>query len=695
MTKRLINYLTIIAFVIPFTLLIVDSGVLFPFITTKALLFRSLVSLSFVFIVWLYLINPGSFPKNNYLFLAIVLFLIANILSTVFSVTPYRSFWGNAERMEGLWSMFFYLGYLFLLLTIFQFSPERRKIIFISILIVTTLISLIQINQAFFQGNVRPSATLGNATYIGFVNLLMIFLILFFFADSRNLSEKAIYLLLIFVNFISLLGSQTRGSILGLLTGIIFALFFYGLFIKVKTSKKILFFALGFLIILSFYFFLKTDFALKIIGINRLAETLKNPVSVFPRIFAWKIFLDAFKEKPIFGWGQESLPIAFFSHFDPRLYLYEKAIFDRPHNKFIEVLVSTGIVGFMTWVLIFVAFVYYLIKQNFNLYQKSILFGSLFAYLGQVFSLFDMQASYLIFFFILSLVTPKVEAKEDREKFIRPYLVLVSGIVLILIVIHLQHYYVVRNIIKALIGVNPNTGNFDSNYSSFEFKRISNIAGPFLTEEAIMIGNYLSGSINKINNLGDFLNLFEVIDKAYQKDHLDFRLANIYIGNLYIWIEIQKQLGQNYNLTLAKIEKIFNDLINAYPLVPETYAQYAFFLAQTKNLNSALAILEKGEGKIAYLYPKYFLQESLVLLDLGEEKLAYEKLNKFKATNTSLLDINDYQIMLKVYLANQDVENSKLLISQWLKLDNLSSTKELIIKILSKYNQAKILNLDI
>ncbi len=97
MAKNLINYLTIILFLIPFTLLIVDNSVLFPYITTKALIFRGLVTIGLVFALWLYLLNPGTFPKKNYLFLAIVLFLFANIISTIFSINPFRSFLGNAE----------------------------------------------------------------------------------------------------------------------------------------------------------------------------------------------------------------------------------------------------------------------------------------------------------------------------------------------------------------------------------------------------------------------------------------------------------------------------------------------------------------------------------------------------------------------------------------------------------------------
>lgn len=695
MTNKLTNYLTAVLFLIPFTLLVVDSSVLFPFITTKALIFRSLVSVAFFLAAWLYLINPGSFPKKNYLFLAIVIFFITNILSTVFSINPYRSFWGNAERMEGLWSMFFYLGYLFLLITLFQFAPEKKKTIFISILIVTTLISFIQINQAFFKGIVRPSATLGNATYVGFVNLLMIFLILFFLSDSKNFVEKWIYLALIIVNFISLLGSQTRGSILGLLTGVFFALIFYGFFVKIKASKKILFFILGFLIILGFYFFLQTGFAMQIPGIGRLAETLKNPTSVFPRIFAWKIFLDAFKAKPIFGWGQESLPVAFFIHFNPQIYIFEKAIFDRPHNKFIEVLVSTGIVGFIGWILIFVAFVYYLLKQNFNLYQKSILIGLLFAYFGQSFSLFDMQASYLVFFFALSLVVSKIEVKENREKFIRPYLVFVAGVIIVFLIIHVQHYYIVRKIIDSLIGVNPETKLPDPVYAASEFKRLSGIAGPFLTEEAIMIANYLSNNLNRINNFSVYQDLSWVIDKAYSQDRYDYRLANIYIGNLYVWLEILKQMGQDHQPIFSKIEKVYQSLLRVYPKIPEIYILYGNFLAREKDPTLGMRVFEQGEKEISSLYPKYLLQETAALISLGQKKLAYEKLKKFNQINKFNLDFYDYQLMLEVYAANQDVENIKITANKMLDLNKSSSTKAIIREILLKYNQDKILNLDI
>jgi O-antigen ligase len=685
MTKKLVNYLTIILFLIPFSLLIVDNDVLFPFITTKAIFFRILVSLGLIFSLWLYLLNPSTFPKKNYLFLAICLFFIANIISTIFSVNPYRSFWGNAERMEGTWSLFFYLSYFFLLFTLFQFNPQAKKTIFYSILIVTTLISIIELQQAFILKEERPSATLGNPTYIGFLNLLTIFLILYFYFEAKTF-EKYFYVPLIALNFLSLIASQTRGSILGLLVGIFVFVFFYLLLSKIETKKKILAFSLFFIFLISFFFFLKTDIALQIPGIKRLSETLQNPVSVFPRFYAWKIFLNAFQEKPFFGWGPETMPIAFFSNFDPRIFNYEQAIFDRPHNKFIEVLVSIGIFGFISWLLIFLAFIYYVFKTNINFYQKSALLAFLFSYLAQNFSLFDMQASYILFFYGLSLITQKIEFKENKERFIRPYLILISGLSLIVIIIHLQHLYIVRKIISYLRESDPKIAGEG-------FLRLSEIAGPFLSEEAHMAMNYFVSNLNKIKDTQTFYNFYDVVKKAYEKDNKEYKTINTYLSFKTMLIEVQKQIGQDPSKEIQEVQKIYENLISMYPNYHEIYVNYAKFLYENGQKEKARDILTQGE-KIAKNYPKYYLYEAVFYYSLNENKLAYEKINLALKNNFQFSLDQDFEAGLRIYLANQDVENSKKLISLWLKQNNSSSTKQKIAEILEQYHQTQILKLD-
>jgi O-antigen ligase len=686
MTQRLINYLTIVLFFIPFTLLVVDNQVLFPFITTKALIFRFLTTLSLFLIVWIYLLNPKSFPYKNYLILAFVIFFLSNIVSNILSVNPFRSFWGNAERMEGLWSLFFYLIYFFSLFTLFSFAPSARKIIFYSFLIVSCLISLIQINQGLFEKTARPYSTLGNATYIGFLNILTIILILFFIFDTKKIFEKFVYILLIFLNVISLLISQTRGSILAYLAAVLAFLFFYSMFSQIEKKKKILILLSGVVFLILFFFFLRTDFALKIPGISRLSETLKNPVSVFPRLFAWKIFLEGFKDRPIFGWGQETMPIVFFKYFNPEIFKYEQAIFDRPHNKFIEVLSSLGVVGFLSWFLIFVAFFYYLLKKNFNIYQKASLFSFIIAYFVQNFSLFDMQASYLILFFALSFVAPKTEINEDKERFIRPYLILTGGICSIFILIHFQHYHVVKSIITFLREENPQV-------SAKGFDKISKIAGPFLTEEANMVMTYLSNNIRNIKDFQTLNTFFEIIKFAYYKEPWDYRLANNYINTKTILADIKKSSNLDFNEDLKDVELVYQRLLKEYYRFPEVYTGYAYFLINFGRREDAYEILKKGE-EISKNYPFYFLIEANIFKLINENDKAYEKVKHFLASKATISQDYQFKLILDILLSKKDVENSKMIIKEWLTVNNSSSTKENINEILKNYNMLDVLKLD-
>jgi O-antigen ligase len=713
MTKKLTSYLTFILFLIPFSLWIVDNDAFFPFITTKALFFRILVSIGLAIAVWIYLLNPETFPKKNYLFLAIVLFFLANIIATIFSVNPYRSFWGNAERMEGLWSLFFYLSYFFLLFTLFQFNPQSKKIIFYSILIVSVFVSGLEIHQAFYQKADRPVTTLGNATYIGFFNMLVIFLILYFFFESNEFS-KYVLMLLASINLLSLIGSQTRGSILGLLVGTIVFFFSYLIFSKIEIRKKIIFIFIIFLFLGSFFFFLKTDLALQVPGIKRISETLQNPVSVFPRLYAWKIFFNAYLDKPMFGWGQETMPVAFFAKLDPHLFNFEQAIFDRPHNKFVEVLATTGAVGFIAWLLIFVAFIYYVFKAEINLYQKSALLAFIFGYLAQNFSLFDMQASYILFFFGLSLVTPNADYRKTRNDFfIRPYLVFVFGLVAVLIVIHLQHFYIVRKIITYTRDYNPNRlgPNVDVDTKAEYVKkaaeglsRLSQIAGPFLTEEAIMANSYLNErtmidnsrvgfNFNYIRDYNTFFQFYDLIQRAYKQDKNDYRILSAYLLLKLSMIDILKQMGKDINNEIYEAEKMYNDGLGIYSNFPEFYLNFAQFFRSAGKYDKAKEILTNGE-KSAINYPRYYFYEAGLYLSWQEPKIAYAKLNLALSKNFQPRFDNEFETTLNIYLENNDVENSKKIISLWLNVNNSSSTEGKITKILTEKKKLEILKVD-
>jgi len=618
-------------FFVPFTLLIFDSNVLFPYITTKAIIFRILITITLPFAFYLFLLdkNPLEKLKSNYLLLSFFLFFFFYSLSGFLGLNPFRSFWGNAERMEGIWSLLFYLFYFFILFLLFTLEPNYKKTLFYSFLIISFFISFIEIQQYFTLGAKRPSATLGNPTYIGFFNLLIFFVILYFIFEEKNSLTKFFYFLVMIFNLISLLTSETRGSLLGLFIGILAFFLYYFFFSKIERIKKIKIFAFSLSFFLVFLFLIYyTPIASKLPGFNRLNETLRNPISVFPRLFAWKIFFDAFKARPILGYGPETEPMVFFKFFDTKIYEYETAIFDRPHNKFVQILVNSGILGFTSFFLIFLSFFLFLFKnKELNLLQKSSLTGFVFSYLAQNFTLFDMQASYLVFFFGLSLFYPKMEYKFDEKKFIRPYIILVSGLSLIFLTFHLQHYYILYKMIK--ISKDP-----DTSYTSREFLKLASLpVNPFLTEQAIhntFSYFYYSFQKKSFKSLDDIYIIKEVMKTAYEKEPHDTRLIFKYADFLYQLLLIHYSNNLPYKAYFDELQKIMEKSINFYPKNPELRLIYAEYLAnfyKLSNLNlkdKIIKILEDGE-KIFASYARYYFGEYLILKNISPE-LAKEKL---------------------------------------------------------------------
>src|SRR3989338_3144968 len=100
-------------FLTPFISFIVLNDFFFPFITGKAFVFRIIIEI--ITLLWLLLIlrDKSYAPKFSWIFIAVVTFLGVMTLADIFSVNPFKSFWSNFERMEGLITLF-HLGAYFI-----------------------------------------------------------------------------------------------------------------------------------------------------------------------------------------------------------------------------------------------------------------------------------------------------------------------------------------------------------------------------------------------------------------------------------------------------------------------------------------------------------------------------------------------------------------------------------------------------
>ncbi len=139
------------------------------------------------------------------------------------------------------------------------------------------------------------------------------------------------------------------------------------------------------------------------------------------RLVAWETAIDGFRERPIIGWGQESFNFVYDKHFKTKhLSVFpDGRAFDRAHNKILQLLVVSGILGALSYILIFVLIFYYLFRsgsrfKNFD----SFCLGALFlGYFVQNLFIFDILSSYIFFLLVLGFINNFVtKEKEEREK---------------------------------------------------------------------------------------------------------------------------------------------------------------------------------------------------------------------------------------------------------------------------------------
>src|SRR4051812_34117375 len=126
MLKKILKGIIFIGlFIVPFTPLFVSSSFFFPFITTKAFVWR--IAVEVVLAAWLLLayLDPTYRPKRTPILTALIAFLVVIGLADAFGASPLKSFWSNFERMEGYVTIL-HLGAFFLVLGSFFKEREWR-----------------------------------------------------------------------------------------------------------------------------------------------------------------------------------------------------------------------------------------------------------------------------------------------------------------------------------------------------------------------------------------------------------------------------------------------------------------------------------------------------------------------------------------------------------------------------------------
>ncbi len=391
--------------------LFVFKELLFPYITSKQLPFN--IIMEFLLVIWVVFLMryPEYRPKKNMISYGLIAYFLAILASCAVSVDFNLSFWGDAERMLGFFHLAHFLIFYFIIITVFR-SWKDWHYLFLASITTATVVSLSGLLGSQEYG------TIGNTAYVsGYLIFNLYFIILLFFR-ANNKSARWLYLIPFLIMIIEFWKMKTSGAIIGL--GVSFLLLFLLLGLshinkKVRRGSLIAF--LASIAILVFIFSQSQAAWFQ----NSFLRNLTTQKATFQtRLISWQAAAHDFKNHPIFGNGFGNYATTFDKYFDSKFYDYATTdtYFDRAHNNLIEITSTTGVVGLLTYLSIFIAALYYLwreFKQNggrtggqdaggLNNLEIVIIVALLSAYFIQNLAIFDSFSTFLGLMAILGFV---------------------------------------------------------------------------------------------------------------------------------------------------------------------------------------------------------------------------------------------------------------------------------------------------
>jgi O-antigen ligase len=382
--------LLIIAVMAP---LVVVSGMFFPYVVPRNILFRVAVELATSLVVIRIAIGRARLDLcSEHILTALSAFVAAMTISALVSPAMNHSLFGDFERMGGVWAWLHLLLFFFLLRTL---DELYLHIVLYAAAAVSVAVAVHAILGSCFT-IAAPLTIIGNPGLLGGYLLMAIAICLWLARPP----ERSWWLVSgpIAILYGALLLAGNRSSVMGLAVGGLAGAVFIGF--RGRGSRRWI------------PLLLVAGVAAATIGLaavggkNRSGCVLGTAPTVLHRIAAtnfqgadaartiqWNAALAGFLDRPIVGYGPENHHLVWAAHFDPRSEKLGAEVFDRVHNQFLEILATTGLIGTATFLALWITIGYALYRA----YSQRLLTVYAVAVLGAANLAY---AAYLTFWFV-------------------------------------------------------------------------------------------------------------------------------------------------------------------------------------------------------------------------------------------------------------------------------------------------------
>jgi putative inorganic carbon (HCO3(-)) transporter len=330
------------------------------------------------------------------LIISMLCFAAVATLSTIFSINPELSFFGDPLRLEGLLALATYL----LLVVLFSENvqtPELAARLFFWLLLAATLVSSYALFQYFYynptehffykyfpKGN-GIGSTIGNPNFLGKYLVLIIPILLGLCLNEGSRLVMTGLFVSLTLCCAALIATFTRASWLGLLAGMAVLLYCAqsNALLKGKGRRLVLMVISLFVVVWLFNTYSPSVGAQSAARSAKLTrgEVIQKAATSFDinkgrgvatRLYVWDKTLRLIGERPWFGYGLETFMLVFkqFNQEYTEIF-HDLVIIDRAHNNYLDIAFAMGLPGLAAYLAVLVSFLVYVWRLFKGLQDRS------------------------------------------------------------------------------------------------------------------------------------------------------------------------------------------------------------------------------------------------------------------------------------------------------------------------------------
>jgi O-antigen ligase/tetratricopeptide (TPR) repeat protein len=601
--KILVWIIKICLFMMVFAPLLLSADYFFPAIFPKAIYIRLLIEIALVAYVPLAIMSPKFRPQYHIVYASLAIFGILVLITSITGENFSYSFWGNYERMDGLFSWLHYWAIIVIAASSLRTKKEWLALFSFSIaaaLLMSGYGFLQRVGVAQFgpwiiyETNLgRITGTIGNPAFLSVYLLFnVVFALILIIDRSISLWWKIAVGIAAIPIFVAYIMGGVRGAFVGFVIGVV--VFFLGNLIwnQNKSVKKLVgqgFFAFTIIISLLYALVGRSEWVTHNFG--RFFSITLSDSTIQTRFISWRGAFVGFKDNFLLGVGPQKFDVIFNKHFDPAFYslVGNETWWDRAHNMVLEVATTMGIFGLLAYLGIGAAILYSLWHMGHTIVERKIealiIISFLIAYFIQNLFVFDTISSYMVLSVLLAYIVARTDAPTKIGERIKQYMVigtstlrevlpsvsarhwpigLLGSIVIIAPTAYAGNIKLIKH--NKLLLENLAYGQAQPYSKAMEnFKDIFNISSFDSREVGIKLSQYmgqraLSGEMtfNELNSGYSFL--INALDQVVEQNPKDVRLLLSYGNTLNVYGELLRREDERGAMRiLQKAERILSE----------------------------------------------------------------------------------------------------------------------------------------